>query len=86
MTLVGLRDALRGPEGPSWAHVFTEDEVTDALRKAKDDMRLTAFIQVPSHLLVGVVSRAAVHLNRLDPERMAGAMQKDQFDGPRSAA
>ena len=86
MTLLKLVEVLRSEAGPSWAHVFTEDEVTDALRKAKHDLSLTAHVQIPNHMMMGVVSKAAVHLNHLDPERMAEALEKDQPDGPHAPA
>lgn len=85
MTVVQIAEVLHGPSGPAWAVEFEPQELLDALRKAKDDLRLTEYVQVPAHLRQGLISRAAVHLNRLDGARMKAGLDAMQQEKERRA-
>lgn len=75
MTLVELRDYLIGPAAPAWAWAFSSDEIFEALRKSKSEHRLDAYVKVPNTMVKEVIARAAVHLNRLDPARLAEGLE-----------
>jgi len=80
ITVAQAADRLCKPDGPPWAHEFTRDEVLDALRAARSTLRLNSYVQIPPTQLAEIVSTATVHLNRLDPERMARAINAMKQD------
>lgn len=85
MTVQDLVEAIKSPSGPYWCEDFSESEIEAALRHAKDDHGLTAYVQVPVDYIPHVIGRAAIYLNHLDPDRMAQAVErhkaKKQNDG-----